>query len=231
MHLPPQERLGDIQILDDPCLFRLWSYWRGLIPRKGVPSGRRRKAEDADVFAAMGRVMRRVGPAELTLGAIAAEAGITAGALVQRFGSKRELMLAHWRQAAAAGTPPDPAARAASPLQALRATAALYAKLAASPRAALRNLAYMQSDWADAALRRQVLRHARAVRARYEQLVTEAVAQGELRAGTDAGALARMIEVTLGGSFLAWTLHREGAAATRLREDLDATLRPHLTEK
>ena len=64
-------------------------------------SPRRRKVEDADVFAAMGRVMRRVGPAELTLGAIAAEAGVTAGALVQRFGSKRELVLAHWRQAAA----------------------------------------------------------------------------------------------------------------------------------
>ena len=184
------------------------------------------------MFAAMGRVMRRVGPAELTLGAIAAEAGVTAGALVQRFGSKRELILAHWRQAAAAApAPPDPAARADSPLQALRATAALYARLAASPRAALRNLAYMQSDWADAALRRHWLRHTRAARARCEQLVTEAVAQGELRAGTDAQALARMIEVTLGGSFLAWTLHREGSAATRLREDLDATLRPYLTRK
>jgi AcrR family transcriptional regulator len=194
-------------------------------------SPRRRKAEDADVFAAMGRVMRRVGPAELTLGAIAAEAGVTAGALVQRFGSKRELMLAHWRQAAAAGTPPDPPARAASPLQALRATTAQFAGLAVSPRAALRNLAYMQSDWADAALRRHWLRHTRAARARCEQLGTEAVAQGELRAGTNAQALARMIEVTLGGSFLAWTLHREGSAATRLREDLDATLRPYLTEK
>jgi AcrR family transcriptional regulator len=191
-------------------------------------SPRRRKAEDSDVFAAMGRVMRRVGPAELTLGAIAAEAGVTAGALVQRFGSKRELMLAHWRQAAAGG-PPDPEAHAASPLQALRDIAAQYARLAASPRAALRNLAYMQSDWADAALRREVLRHARAARARCEQLVAEAVAQGELRAGTDARSMARMIEVTLGGSFLAWTLHREGSAATRLREDLDATLRPYLT--
>lgn len=66
-------------------------------------SPRRRKAEDADVFAAMARVMKRVGPAELTLGAIAAAAGVTAGALVQRFGSKRELMLAHWRQASASG--------------------------------------------------------------------------------------------------------------------------------
>ena len=123
------------------------------------------------------------------------------------------------------------AARAGQDTPEHRAMAALYARLAASPRAALRNLAYMQSDWADAALRRQVLRHARAARARCEQLVTEAVAKGELRAGTDARALARMIEVTLGGSFLAWTLHREGSAATRLRDDLDATLRPYLTGK
>jgi AcrR family transcriptional regulator len=195
-------------------------------------SPRLRKVEDADVFAAMGRVMRRVGPAELTLRAIAKEAGVTAGALVQRFGSKRELILAHWRQAAAgSGTPPAQAGRTASPLQALRETAAQFAGLASSSRAALRHLAYMQSDWSDATLRRQWLRHTRAARAHYEQLVIEAVAQGELRAGTDAQALARMIEVTLCGSFLAWTLHREGSAATRISEDLDATLKPYLTKK
>ncbi|HLG56422.1 MAG TPA: TetR/AcrR family transcriptional regulator [Vicinamibacterales bacterium] len=195
-------------------------------------SPRRRKAEDADVFAAMGRVMRRVGPAELTLGAIAAEAGLTAGALVQRFGSKRELILAHWRQAAASGGDPRPkrAAGTGSPLGALRATAAMFARLAVSPRAALRNLAYMQSDWADPALRRHHLRHTRAARARYEELLADAVARGELRPDTDVKTLARLIEVTLGGSFLAWTLYREGSAATRLSEDLDATLRPYLME-
>jgi AcrR family transcriptional regulator len=58
-------------------------------------SPRRRKAEDTDVFAAMVRVMLRAGPAELTLSAIVAEAGVTAGALVQRFGSKRDLLHVH----------------------------------------------------------------------------------------------------------------------------------------
>jgi AcrR family transcriptional regulator len=193
-------------------------------------SPRRRKAEDADVFAAMARVMQRVGPAELTLGAIAAEAGVTAGALVQRFGSKRELMLAHWRQAPARGDDAraQRGAGTRSPLSALRATAAVYARLAVSPRAALRNLAYMQSDWADPAIRRHVLRHARAARARYEQLLAEAVSQGELRADTNVQTLAHMIEVTLGGSFLSWTLYRVGSAAARFREDLDMTLRPYL---
>jgi hypothetical protein len=62
----------------------------------------------------------------------------------------------------------------------------------------------------------------------YEQLLADAVAAGELRTDTDIQALARLIEVTLRGSFLSWTLYREGSAADWLREDLDATLRPYL---
>ena len=194
-------------------------------------SPRRRKAEDADVFAAMVRVMLRVGPAELTLGAIAAEAGVTAGALVQRFGSKRELLHAHARYAAATGDIGFGAprtARTSSPLRVLRAVTAAYARMAESPRAAVRNLAYLHHDLADTVLRRHLLRLKLATRVRYEQLLADAVAAGELRADTDVRALARMIEVTLGGSFLAWTIYREGKAAKHLRKDLDATLRPYL---
>ena len=193
---------------------------------------RRRKAEDADVFAAMSRLMQRVGPDELTLVAIAAEAGITAGALVQRFGSRRELMLTHWRQAAnpkrdlspAPDAPPD------SPLDALRGIAAVYARLATSPGAALRNLAYMQRDAADPVIRRHVLRHARAARAHVAQLVADAVARGELKPGTDVAEVAHTIDITLLGSLLSWALHRDGAATTYFRRNLDAVLRPYLQQ-
>jgi AcrR family transcriptional regulator len=121
-------------------------------------SPRLRKAEDADVFAAMVRVMLRVGPEELTLAAIARDAGITAGALVQRFGSKRELMQAHARHAAATldiGFGP-PGRRTKSALSAIYEGAQAYAQLAQSPPAALRNLAYLQRDLADSALRRNL---------------------------------------------------------------------------
>jgi hypothetical protein len=37
-----------------------------------------------------------------------------------------------------------------------------------------------------------------------------------------------MVKVTLGGSYLAWTLYREGPAVRHLRKDLDATLRPYV---
>ena len=194
-------------------------------------SPRRRKAEDTDVFAAMVRVMLRVGPAELTLGAIAAEAGLTAGALVQRFGSKRRLLHAHARYAARTGDiglGAPRTARRSSPLSTLRAVTVAWARLAESPRAALRSLAYLHNDLADPVLRRHLLRLNRATRLHYEQLLADAVAARELRADTDVQALARMIEVTLGGSFLAWTIYREGAAARHLRQDLDATLRPYL---
>jgi len=202
------------------------------VKRSGM-SPRRRKAEDADVFAALVRVMLRRGPAELTLRAIAAEAGVTAGALVQRFGSKQALLHAHARHAAATGDiglTIDTTATA-SPLQAIRAAAAIHAGLAESPRAALRNLAYLQNDLADPVLRRHLLRLKRSARARYEQLLADAVRAGELKRDTDARMLARMIEVTLDGSFLAWTLYREGAAAQRLRDDLDAALKPYLAAR
>ena len=196
-------------------------------------SPRPRKAEDADVFAAVVRVMQRRGPAELTLREIAADAGVTAGALVQRFGSKRAMLLAHARYAAATGDVglAVPRARTSSPLAELRSVAAMYAQLADSPRAAVRNLAYLHNDLADPALRRHLLRLSRAARVWYEERLEEAVAAGELRPGTNVHTLARLIEATLRGSFLSWALYREGSAANWLRADLDATLRPYLVRR
>lgn len=196
-------------------------------------SPRRRKAEDTDVFAALVRVMQRRGPAELTLREIAAEAGITAGALIQRFGSKRAMLLAHARHAAATGDVgvAVPQSLTPSPLEALRTVTAVHAQLASSPRAALRNLAYLYNDLADPLLHRHLLRMSRAARVHYEQLVVAAVAAGELRGDTNAQALARSIEVTLAGSFLNWTVYREGSAADWLREDLETTLRPYVVRR
>src|SRR5689334_25365224 len=99
--------------------------------------------------------MTRAGPGELTLADIAAEAGVTAGALVQRFGSKRGLLLA-LAEGAAAGTAEflDAFGRGhASPLGAVREYARCLAHLAESPAALARNLAYLQIDLADAEFR------------------------------------------------------------------------------
>src|SRR5688500_2232622 len=56
-------------------------------------SPRPQKVTDEDIYMAAQRAMSRLAPGELTLAEIAAEAGVTAGLLVQRFGSKRDLLL------------------------------------------------------------------------------------------------------------------------------------------
>jgi len=56
-------------------------------------SPRPQKVTDDEIYTAAQRAMSKAGPGELTLAHIAGEAGITAGLLVQRFGSKRDLLL------------------------------------------------------------------------------------------------------------------------------------------
>ena len=56
-------------------------------------SPNRPRVTDDEIFAAAHRAMTRRGPHELTLADIAREAGVSAGRLVQRFGSKRGLLL------------------------------------------------------------------------------------------------------------------------------------------
>ncbi len=61
--------------------------------------GRPRTITDEAILAALARAISRVGPARLTLADVAAEAGIAAPTIAQRFGSKRHLLLAFAAQA------------------------------------------------------------------------------------------------------------------------------------
>jgi AcrR family transcriptional regulator len=193
-------------------------------------SPRPRKVSDDDVFAAAQRAMSRRGPHELTLADIAAEAGVTAGLLVQRFGSKRDLLVALSARFADSAGPVFAGLRAANrgPLATLRAYAVCMADLAASPDALLRNLAYLQLDLADGALRGHLVANARATRREIETLLDEAAAAGELRRDVDVRSLARTVETIVSGSLMTWACYQEGSAASWLRRELESVLQPHL---
>jgi AcrR family transcriptional regulator len=193
-------------------------------------SPRPRKASDADVFAAAVRVMNRVGPADLTLAAIATEAGVTAGALVQRFGSKLALLRRLSKGAAqdSAGLAARMRDAHASPLAAVLAYARCVAGLARSPAALARNLAYLQLDLTDRYLYPPLLRQAQGSRAAYRTLLAEAVAAGELAPGTDVAELARAVETAVSGSLMTWAVYREGSAADWIEHDVRAALAPAL---
>ena len=196
-------------------------------------SPRPRKVSDDEVFAAAFRVMTRVGPGELTLAAIAAEAGVTAAALSQRFGSKRELLLtlATGAASSAGAVISAIAAKHRSPLAAVREYAECMAHLAPSPSVLARNLAYLQIDLADPDFRRQLAVQARATRAGLEDLLTQAVDAGEIVRTANVRALARTLEVAINGSLLTWAFYQEGTAARWLRENADAVLAPYLVKR
>jgi AcrR family transcriptional regulator len=60
---------------------------------------RPRTVTDEHILGAAHRAMARLGPGRLTLADIAKEAGLSPATLIQRFGSKRGLMLALWNGA------------------------------------------------------------------------------------------------------------------------------------
>ena len=196
-------------------------------------SPRPRKVSDDDVMAAAYRAMQRLGPGELTLAAIAAEAGVTAGALAQRFGSKRALLLALAERAAdgAGDMVRGMRAERRSPLAALRAYAECIAGMASSPAALARNLAYLQIDLSDPDFRRLLAVQGHRTREALRELLDEAVAAGELRPGADTTRLVRTVEVAVNGALLTWAFYQEGKAERFLREAVDAVLRPYVTRR
>ncbi len=193
-------------------------------------TGRPRKVSDEQLFAAAYAVMNRVGPGEFTLAAIAEEAGVTAAVLVQRFGSKRALLLA-LAQKHAESAPRFFAlleSRHKSPLSALRAYTECLAGMAGSPAAFARSLAYLQIDLSDEEFRVHLASQARATRDALKRWIESAIRKGELLALARPAQLARTLEAILSGSLLQWAFYQEGSASKWLKQDLEAVLAPYI---
>ena len=196
-------------------------------------SPRPRKASDEAVYAAAYRAMNRLGPGELTLADIATEAGVTASALVQRFGSKRELLLTLSTQVAGGTADLFAGLRAAhrSPLATLYAYADCMADLGPTPAALARNLAWLLVDLTDSDFKANVQAQARATEAEIRKLLEEAFKAGELRPITGRrvrhGELARLVATIVGGSLMNWAFYEEGTANTWIRRDLQVALGPY----
>jgi AcrR family transcriptional regulator len=196
-------------------------------------SPRPRKVSDSDIYAATYRAMQRLGPRELTLAEIAAEAGVTAGAIAQRFGSKRALLLSLSEGAAASAGDMLRAIASSheSPLAAVRAYAECMAGLASSPVALARNLAYLQVDLADDEFRAHLKTQGRATREGIQALLDEAVAARELVPDTDTETLARNIELALNGALFTWAVYQDGNAIDFLRDAVNVAIAPYVPKR
>jgi AcrR family transcriptional regulator len=188
---------------------------------------RPRTVSDEAILDAVLTLAHRVGPGRLTFAAAAAEVGLSAATLVQRFGTKRDLLLAadkrgidHWVGALDRATAASPLARVVEGL-------VLAVEAVATPERMANSVAMLQLDIADPDFHAETLRGARAVRARIERDLSAALGAGELHAGTDVSTLAMLVETTYHGAMIGWAIHRERALADWMRAQVEAVLAPH----
>ncbi|MGW6820132.1 TetR/AcrR family transcriptional regulator [Streptomyces sp. NPDC055005] len=196
-------------------------------------AGRPRGVDDATILRAAVDVMGRTGPARLTLAAVAREVGLVPGTLVQRFGSKRGLLLAlsEYGVRDVAELRERAVREHASPLDALDALIAAAWSPMAGPEAYANHLAALCTDLADPEFRRHALAAQRAHHEACHTLLTRAAAAGELRPDTDTTALAAAVQAAVTGAGLLWAVDHEGTLAGRQRVALSAALEPHRTER
>lgn len=190
--------------------------------------GRPRTVSDEAILAAAAQAIARHGPARLTLAHVAAEVGLAPATLLQRFGSKRGLLLAVATSGTEVLEPTFARARArhASPLAALHAALADLIADIDSPATLGNQLAFLQMDLADPDLRDNAVRHSRELRAQIRRLLDEAMVAGELAPG-DSARLAQAVYTTYNGALLTWAIDGQGTLTDWLRGDVDEVLAPY----
>lgn len=188
---------------------------------------RPRTVSDQEILSATAAIIGRLGPSRFTLADVAREVGLSAATLVQRFGSKRGLMLS--LAGSSDGNVEDCFAmiRAEhhSALDSLLAAATFMASMVESPESLANHLAFLQIDLSDDDFHRLALAgHLRNI-AGYHTLLDEAVAAGEL-VPCDTARLARAVSAVAGGSLIGWAIMREGNVVDYVKQDLLTLLEP-----
>jgi AcrR family transcriptional regulator len=191
-------------------------------------SPRPRTVTDEQIMEAVAKVIGRVGPSKLTLADVGKQIGLSAATLVQRYGSKRGLLLAVATSAVESVDACFDMVRAAhrSPLAAVVAAATDITRYLDTPEEVANHLAFLQMDLSDPDFNRLMVINSRKMLEGYRRLLSEAVDAGEL-IECDTARLARAITAVCGGSLISWAALRQGTAVAWVRTDVDTVLEPY----
>lgn len=189
---------------------------------------RPRTIDDGAILEAAGRIISRHGPAKFTLADVGGEIGLSAAALVRRFGSKRGLMLALARAGRDSVDACFDAVRRShtSPLAAVLAAGTEMTRFVTSPEEMSNHLAFLQTDLSDPDFYAVMLENSRRIIDGYRKLLDGAVDAREI-VPCDTARLARAVDAISGGSLIGWAVHRGGTAESWVRHDLNTLLDPY----
>jgi AcrR family transcriptional regulator len=170
---------------------------------------RPRTITDERILAAVAAVIDRRGP-EFTVADVAAEAGVSVGAVAKRFGSKSGLLQALSR----AGT--DEVTRRMREAGTVREALLTWFDRLADPVVATNNLAQLGVDLIDLDLRALLARHYTVMEAELETLCA---AEGL------PPTAARVLSALVFGITMDWSVRPRGELLTRMAEDIDLVLK------
>lgn len=190
-------------------------------------AGRPRTASDDAILDAARRAIDRHGPAAFTLAHITDEIGLAPATLVQRFGSKRNLILALKArlpgETAAAFAEADPGDL---PTDQLQFSLRRLADGVDTPAVMANRLAFLQLDLTDSEVHAIAIAHQTELRNQIRARLGAATAAGEL-VRHDHTRLAQAIATAWFGSLTTWSLAGETDLPGWLRRDIETVLAPY----
>jgi AcrR family transcriptional regulator len=189
---------------------------------------RTKAISDEAVLAEVLRLVQRIGPERFTLAAAGEQTGLSASTLVQRFGSKRELLLAadRWAVERWVGGM-DEVPEDGSALDRLIAGVLHSVDADTTAEEMANSVSLLQIGLADDEFHASTLDGAVRLHAKIVGRLREAESEGELRQGIDLDALAELIEVTYHGAMIHWAIHRDGPLVPSLKEKFERLLLPY----
>jgi len=189
--------------------------------------GRPRRIDDEMLIAAYQRVSLHMGPT-WTLADVASEAGVVAGTLAQRFGSKRGLMVAALRHEIE-----ELSARVAvvreyqtSSIDGLRRLVQDLVAGIETPGMMANSIALLHVELSDPELRPVVQEYVRAIEQGMAAFVISSEAAGELRI-KDAQSVAKSVYTAYSGTLVTYAIHGEGQIGAWVWAAIDSVLTPY----
>jgi AcrR family transcriptional regulator len=191
-------------------------------------SPRPRLQSDAAILEAAFQVVNQTGPDRFTLADVGEKIGLSAATLVQRFGSKRGLLLKMFEQSIGLIDDRFTAALISnqSPIDCLYAAAVERFSVFDMPDTLANRFSFILIELSDPEFRTYVADSTAKAVSGYKTMLDNAVAAGELDSGFDSQIVAETIHSMTLGSLMMWAILRDGAPGDRIRQNLDALIRP-----
>lgn len=183
---------------------------------------------DEAILADVLRLVQRIGPERFTLAAAGAEVGLSPSTLVQRFGSKRALLLAadRWGVERWVGGM-DEVPTGGPALDRLTAGLVHAVDSETTAKEMANSVSLLQIALADSEFHESTRDGAVRLRAKIVDRLSEAVANSELRPDIDINTVAELIEITYHGAMISWAIHRDGPLVASLRTRFTQLLQPY----